>query len=203
MIKILFTYPAEILNEIERIADLMSDYDYLHIRKPEYSQEKMEEFLDQLSAEVLSRSILHSHYYLVHKFDLKGINLSKEVLNQIFDIEDTASCEIQTLIKSADRILVNRKLIDYVTYSAHSVEEISSLDFQTEYNFLSPIFDSISKEDYRSRFKDLKKLKKELEACDRSVIALGGLQDEHQIEGIGFEGYAVLGAVWQKERIEA
>jgi len=202
LIKILFTYPTEIPNEIARIRELMANYDYLHIRKPEYSQEKMEEFINQLSLDIRPRAILHSHYYLVHKYDLKGINLNKGVLNQIFDIDDTGSCEIQTLIQSDERILVNRKCVDYVTYSAHSVEEICSLTFQTEYNFLSPIFDSISKENYPSNFKDLSKLKCKLGSCPRSVIALGGVQDERQIKGLGFDGFAVLGSVWKNKLVE-
>jgi len=77
-----------------------------------------------------------------------------------------------------------------------------------EYFFLSPIFDSISKAGYKSKF-DLLELKYFL--LDKKVlpngedlggaVALGGI-DEDKIETcreLGFAGVAVLGAIWKNK----
>lgn len=87
----------------------------------------------------------------------------------------------------------------------HSLSEVESYKGKYEYAFLSPVFDSISKTEYKSKF-DLpqinlffKKFKNSAEHTRSNLIALGGI-DEHKIEicrTIGFTGVAVLGAIWK------
>jgi len=77
----------------------------------------------------------------------------------------------------------------------HSLKELEEHKEKYEYAFLSPIFDSISKIGYKSKF-DLKELKEKI--ANKNIIALGGI-DEDKIETcrtIGFAGVAVLGAIW-------
>ncbi len=73
-----------------------------------------------------------------------------------------------------------------------------------EYAFLSPIFDSISKEGYKSKFSHelhestRNKFVKIREISGVGIIALGGI-DEDKIEicrELGFAGVAVCGAIW-------
>ena len=83
---------------------------------------------------------------------------------------------------------------DYLKF--HSVEELKNCREQYEYAFLSPVFDSISKESYKSNF-SLDELEEAVKG--KNIIALGGI-DEDKIETvreIGFAGVAVLGAIWQ------
>jgi thiamine-phosphate pyrophosphorylase len=68
------------------------------------------------------------------------------------------------------------------------------------YLFLSPIFDSISKQGYCSNFSI--ELLREAQAegiIDNKVIALGGVTPRKQplLESLGFGGYAMMGAVWK------
>ena len=92
----------------------------------------------------------------------------------------------------------------------HSLEELAypsrSLEPQ-QMIFLSPIFDSISKEGYKSNFSDrmhaFTQLKPELMTAikGKNVIALGGV-DEDKIElvkKVGFAGAAMLGAIWNSK----
>ncbi len=80
----------------------------------------------------------------------------------------------------------------------HSLEELEACKEKYEYAFLSPIFDSISKKDYKTQFSQTKS---ELisELCGKPVIALGGIdEDKVQIcRELGFAGVAVCGAIWQ------
>lgn len=84
----------------------------------------------------------------------------------------------------------------------HSLEELKIHNKQFEYAFLSPIFNSISKKGYKSKF-NLQELKNSSffrrEAKEKAIIALGGI-DENNIaicRELGFAGVAVCGALWQ------
>ena len=75
-----------------------------------------------------------------------------------------------------------------------------------EYIFLSPIFDSISKVGYKGNF-DLKLLRENLCKMKQEnpsmpkVIGLGGItaQNMSLIVSAGFDGLALLGAIWQSQ----
>jgi len=80
----------------------------------------------------------------------------------------------------------------------HSLNELENYKERYEYAFLSPIFDSISKEGYKSKF-ILQELKEKI--AGKNLVALGGI-DESKIETcreLGFSGVAVLGAIWNSK----
>lgn len=91
----------------------------------------------------------------------------------------------------------------------HSLQELEECEEKYEYAFLSPIFDSISKTGYKSKFSGsflsgregkISQIKSELITAisGKRIIALGGV-DEDKIETcreLGFAGIAVLGAIW-------
>ncbi len=89
----------------------------------------------------------------------------------------------------------------------HSLKELEDCKEKYEYAFLSPIFDSISKVGYKSKFSHefheltQNKLEKISVISGKNIIALGGI-DEDKIETcreLGFAGVAVIGAIWQKK----
>ena len=88
-----------------------------------------------------------------------------------------------------------------VSRSCHSLEELVQHKQTSDYLFLSPIFDSLSKVGYESQF-SLDTLEKASRQgiIDEKVIALGGLsrQTIPTIRTIPFGGYALLGAIWGK-----
>ncbi|MBR0324552.1 MAG: DUF554 family protein, partial [Selenomonadales bacterium] len=88
-----------------------------------------------------------------------------------------------------------------VSRSCHSLEEVVRYKDQCDYVFLSPIFDSISKEGYGSTFPEetLQEAYKQ-GIIDSKVIALGGIKPEHApyLKANGFGGMAYLGYVWEK-----
>lgn len=67
------------------------------------------------------------------------------------------------------------------------------------YAFLSPIFDSISKEGYAAADFDRGQLRVTLAACSFPVVALGGITVAKlpEAKALGFAGAAVIGSVWQ------
>ena len=91
------------------------------------------------------------------------------------------------------------------TRGLHSLSELEQCRNKGySYVFLSPVFDSISKQGYKSSFEH-PELKKQLLKMKETpglpeVIALGGI-DEHNIVAamdMGFDGIAVLGALWNE-----
>ncbi|HET7818589.1 MAG TPA: thiamine phosphate synthase [Bacteroidia bacterium] len=119
--------------------------------------------------------------------------------------------EIQNYIHSFPKKYLDRIELHAQFPKFHSLKELnnhieSSLLTRKAYFFLSPIFNSISKQGYHSKF-NLQELSIFLKKYNSSLlrkdlgeaIALGGI-DEDKIEVVrelGFTGVAVLGAVWE------
>ncbi|WP_404818013.1 thiamine phosphate synthase [Reichenbachiella ulvae] len=82
--------------------------------------------------------------------------------------------------------------------SFHSIEEINEEDAKLDYAFLSPIFNSISKQGYKAAF-DVSILGEALNMKHPfPIYALGGIDWNNfkQAQEMGFAGFAMLGAFW-------
>lgn len=143
-----------------------------HIRKPNANELDLKNFLKKLNSSVIEKSIIHSHHQLANEFDLKGIHYTeKERLNGNFSDKNI-----------------------FKTTSFHQISDLVECKIDFNYQFLSPVFDSISKENYQGKNFDAN-------GIDKKVIALGGI-NEHNIsksKELGFDGIAVLGAVWNQK----
>src|ERR1019366_1979318 len=83
--------------------------------------------------------------------------------------------------------------------SFHSLGEIKNVNPVFQYVFISPVFDCISKENYKTKIdKTALKLFLQDKVNEPEIIALGGINEEtiNQPMEIGFDGLAVLGAIW-------
>jgi len=183
---IVLTHPDDIPNEIERIHSLFNDdnLQILHLHKPNYDIEQLENYIKKINAQYHPRIVLHAYPQFLHEahplnelsFKLKGIHLPERV--------------------RTDRLPLptNFKVI---STSFHELHDVINNEENYEYVFLSPIFNSISKKGYNAAF-DMDKLKAALAKSTHSIIALGGMDKGKQeiISKLGFAGMGVLGAVW-------
>ena len=202
MKNIVFTYPTAIENEHQYLIELFEkEIDFLHVRKENFSFGEMVAYINDIPNEFHNRIMMHDHYSLIGEFDLAGINLNRKSIGELVLEEEVDKCFIQPLVLTSKGIEVNRTLAKHVSYSAHNFKEIQNLFIQTDYVFLSPVFDSISKDGYKSAFTDLEELKRELSAINKSVVALGGIKSDKisLCEDLGFNGYARLGDVWMEK----
>jgi thiamine-phosphate pyrophosphorylase len=90
--------------------------------------------------------------------------------------------------------------------SLHSLADVLQDWQQLDYAFLSPIFDSISKEGYTAAGFDTAELAQVLCKAPTPVYALGGITPERlsAVRDMGFTGAGILGAVWaQKDPVAA
>jgi len=163
-----------VINEASIITALFSNgLELLHIRKPFNTITDTEELITNIPKEFHNRIVIHQHYQLTNYFALKGIHKKSNTKENISEY-------------------------NIISTSCHSFAELSSKnDYQ--YVFLSPIFNSISKDGYKSQFtfEELKEAKKE-GVIDSKVIALGGINPQNIgiVKELGFGGVAILGYIW-------
>lgn len=145
----------------------------LHLRKPGAEQAVYEKFIRQIEPRYRNRIVIHDHYELAEKYQLRGMHFKSGMAAKYVNYPN------QT-----------------ISISCHSVEEIQNLPFRPAYCFLSPLFDSISKAGYQSQFQQLP----EVSDIPVPVIALGGITPERAAlcKMMGFKGVAALGYIWEK-----
>ena len=175
---IVISTPQFLEHEAEYIHALLDNgADRVHLRKPGSDIEDFEKLVETIRPEYYSRLTVTDHFETAGKFGL-GIhtNSRNSRIPEGFQGLKSASC--------------------------HSLDEIRSRKARYDYLFLSPIFDSISKQGYRSAFseEDLGKAREE-GLIDSGVIALGGINPGNfsQLQEWGFGGGALMGAVWGKD----
>ena len=173
--------------ESQWINQMMSEFDFiLHIRKPFASDVETEEFLQHIKPVFYERIVLHDHYPLAEKYQLKGIHLNARNPNPANGNGYWEKC--------------------CISRSCHSMEEVRKFKNSFHYVTLSPIFDSISKQGYKAAFSE-QDLKSAVAngIIDDKVIALGGIDSSNiaHISSMGFGGAAVLGTIWNHPDIES
>ena len=149
----------------------------LHLRKPQSDIDRFCLLLDAIPAEYHSRIVLHEHFELTAGYRLAGIHLNSR--NNILPEGFTGS----------------------ISRSYHSLQEVQD-NKQLDYVFLSPIFQSISKEGYGNGF-PIETLREAAASgiINEKVIALGGIEEKNipLIASLHFGGAAILGALWGKD----
>ncbi len=151
--------------------------DLVHIRKPSATSEQMALLLDSLPTWCYDQLVVHDCLELANKYNLKGVHLNRR------------NHTVPDNFKGS------------VSMSCHSLEEVEIKKDVADYVFLSPIFNSISKNGYNSAFS-----KEELHnamkqgTIDKKVIALGGvsLANIETVKDLGFGGAALLGDIWYR-----
>ncbi|HAZ74383.1 MAG TPA: thiamine phosphate synthase [Rikenellaceae bacterium] len=154
----------------------------LHLRKPHCEEKALEDWIKDISEAYRRRIVLHDHFGLASQYSLGGVHLN-----------------------SRNPLPPSRVPGMTISRSCHSIEELKAYKGQCDYLFLSPIYDSISKEGYGSAFsRQTLDMAASEGIIDYKTYALGGVSIEHieELKSIGFGGAAVLGALWQSDRPE-
>ncbi len=154
-----------------------SGLQFYHLRKPEADAVTVRSFMQEIPSEFHKRIVLHYQFELAEEFNWKGFHFNKKNIDHLSDLKHLGKLS---------------------SYSAHSFEEVESLMDVMDYQFLSPVFNSISKEGYKSNF-DLQELSSFLQKVQTKIVALGGVKPQHweQLSDCGFYGAAVLGYIWE------
>jgi len=173
-----FLHPNEVDDVISFFDNGLSLY---HLRKPGASLHLLEEFIKKVPTKNRQHIILHHYPELVEKYKLGGFHHSREMMKK-YDFYQL------------------KKMSSSISKTCHSTEELKSDNNKHyDYVFVSPVFDSISKADYKSQF-SLNELNQTLKNISTKVIALGGINSEnvHQLTSMNFSGIATLGGIWSQ-----
>ena len=152
-----------------------------HLRKPKKNKEEVVAYLNQIDSKFHQKIVLHTFHELVNEFNLKGIHFSENMRIQHIDHPSQYFINLNMFGKT-------------ISSSFHEIKEVEDCYFEFDYHFLSPLFNSISKENYQGRHFAVNEV-------DKDIIALGGMTSENinQIKDLGFKGAAVLGSLWKTE----
>ena len=154
---------------------LHAGLDYLHIRKPNALDCDVERLINLIHQDYKCRLTVHNHHCL-------AINLGVGGLHRIggFDIPDVNGYRLSA--------------------ACHSVKELRAEKFEFDYLFLSPVFNSISKQGYASGFlkEELSDLLNNRHDVKSKIVALGGIDacNIFEVKLMGFDGAALLGGLW-------
>jgi len=180
---IVITNPSSIANEISIITSLFEEgLSLLHIRKPDFSEVEMAQFLHQIKMEFRTNLVLHSHHQLAEDFGINRIHFSEKARKNSHESPARFS-----------------KPCRYST-STHSIIDFNSLSTEFDYAFLSPVFISISKEGYHPTENLFEALKSRTNN-NTKVVALGGINSENIQKTLenDFDDIALLGSIWNNE----
>lgn len=182
MRRIGITHEKTIFREQQRITAWLRSgkVEYFHIRKPHFTEQRMREYLSAFPNDVLERLTLHDFHSLAVEFGIGGVHLNAR--NPVLS-----------------RTLKGKR----VSASCHSLEDFANRQSSCDYCFISPIFDSLSKQDYGSAF-SVELLKKAFAngLLNEKAVALGGVTHNRipLLEEIGFAAYASVGEIWALPR---
>ncbi|MDC1107184.1 thiamine phosphate synthase [Prolixibacteraceae bacterium] len=146
--------------------------DFIRIRKPTHTASEMNSFLKSIPQSWYPKVIVHQPKLDISSYPSIGVHRTDT------HPEIKESCGIRST-------------------TMHHLEE---LPHTSEYDqvLVSPIFDSISKEGYKSKWKrDMLSFTNEKKETD--WIALGGISPTRldQVSGMGFNHAAIMGYLWQ------
>ena len=179
--KILLSYPTEVHQEIDVAKSFLKiESNIFHLRRYDSSEDEVVQFLNPFTEEERKQLVLNHHHFLASEFGINRLHFSE---NERLEIGDEKLEKLHSHGFS-------------LSTSVHSVKDFQKLNDVFEYAFLSPVFDSISKENYKAVTFDLANIRKDIK-----LIALGGITFENFNEALnlGFDGVAFLGGIWNQE----
>jgi thiamine-phosphate pyrophosphorylase len=171
---IVISHEFDVVNEAALVNELFNEgMQLFHLKKPLWDVDSQRNFIESIHPGFHGKISVHQHYETITEYELKYYHVREKAR------KNAGYPPAEGLIRST---------------SFHSYDELKNEGFAWDYCFLSPVFDSISKKNYKSSFPaDMK-----IENGKQKVFALGGVSGENieQVFERGFYGAVISGAVW-------
>lgn len=181
VLKVILVTPSDqIEGEIERVISLLEEgLEILHLRKPKSSKVYLENYIKAIPSKFHNRIIIHGHYDLALKFNLKGVNFQREHRTKTW--------------KNKWRIfklrLRNPKLV--ITTTFKRLESLQSDSLKFDYVILNPVF--TAKAYYAENEESgINVLSNAIISSKQTVFAMGGINagNINVVKKAGFAGMA-------------
>lgn len=186
---ILYTAPVDIENEIEIIQNTLdAGVDYLYIRKPELDDFSLVDFVEKIPEKYWNKCI-SSSLIITKEFNLGGYHFTRDIIEKNEKYND----------KVLEWLHTNNKIS---SVSAHNENEILIYSNKFNHVIVSPIFKSISKQNYSYEwnFDELKQNIATIKMRKNNIqlFAVGGIDINNitLVKQLGFNGVGLLGAIW-------
>lgn len=186
---ILYTAPVDIENEIEIIQNTLdAGVDYLYIRKPELDDFSLVDFVEKIPEKYWNKCI-SSSLIITKEFNLGGYHFTRDIIEKNEKYND----------KVLEWLHTNNKIC---SVSAHNENEILTYSNKFNHVIVSPIFKSISKQNYSYEwnFDELKQNIATIKIRKNNIqlFAVGGIDINNitLVKQLGFNGVGLLGAIW-------
>lgn len=179
---IVISSPTPVTKEASLINQLFDEgLSVFHLRKPDSSSQELVLLLQEIDPTNYSKIALHSHHYLAKSFGINRLHYTEASRKQLSDTN-----------------LSEQKVEHTLSTSVHNISDYKNLTDHFSYTFLSPVFNSISKPDYKAQNFDLTEADKN---SSIKLIALGGIDETNcnTAYDMGFDGIALLGTIWNSE----
>ena len=174
-------------SEIPIIEELFeSGLNYFHVKKRNWSRQKMTEYLSKIPKKYHNRIVLHNHYGLALKFNLAGVHIGRR---EKTSFKARMKIRALKLIKPSIRVSI----------SYNNLQDLIACRGKFAYIFLKAIFDRHNATEFNQPYNP-KQLAQELEACNHKVYALGGVNAARVrlASQCGFDGVVLQGSFWSR-----
>jgi thiamine-phosphate pyrophosphorylase len=177
---IVITHDEFIADEAEKINSLFeAGLEILHYRKPMAYKNDFFELFDRIDPKYYSQIKIHSFFELTDHYPVLGVHINHR----------------SPVYKRRRQVNISR--------SCHKIADLEHIE-KYDYVFLSPVFNSISKPSYRSKFTE-EKLQRanKMGWINEKVFALGGVNEDTIpiVKQYPFGGIAVLGDIWKNDEV--
>jgi thiamine-phosphate pyrophosphorylase len=153
-----------------------------HLRKPNADEQAVRQLIEAIPAEFRDRIVMHGFFHLMDEYGINRWHFREEHRMQTSEEE-----------------LAQLKAKGYtLSTSVHDIAVVQNLSLHFSYTFFSPVFDSISKQQYKGVAGDDFLLTYEQKPIQ--VIGLGGINADNVIKVVtmNFDGAALLGSIWNE-----
>jgi thiamine-phosphate pyrophosphorylase len=179
------THPTPLANEAMIVNSLFeAGLEWLHLRKPDLPVNIYDTLLQSVHTSFRKRIILHAHHALANIYEVGGVHLT-EMHRNSFSGE-----------KLAAYIEQKHQQGQQVGTAVHAKATLSTLIPTLDYVLVSPVFESISKTNYKPvEHWNVQQLKSQVPF---TLVGLGGIEVEKLAAAaeLGFTEVAVLGTIW-------
>lgn len=153
-----------------------------HLRKPDADEQAVRQLIEAIPAVYHNRIAMHGFFHLVEEYDMHRLH---------FREEHRAATTLEALVSLKDKGNI-------LSTSVHDLQTLQKLPALFSYTFFSPVFDSISKQQYKGFAGDDFYIRDEQKPV--RVIALGGIDagNIQSVMAMNFDGAALLGSLWNE-----
>lgn len=180
---IVISHAAMLPGEATIIHQLFDEgLELFHLRKPDADEQAVRQLIETIPAEYHDRIVMHGFFHLMEEYGIRRWHFREEHRMQTGEDE-----------------LVKLKEKGYtLSTSLHDLQTLQQLPSLFSYAFFSPVFDSISKQQYKGVTGADFYLHDEQKPIQ--VIALGGIDADNagKLMAMNFDGAALLGSIWNE-----